>query len=81
MKAAQEIIASEAHRRNERMKAHYQNTVWQKRKAPPADWSKPLPEWLIEKNKNTYLEIKANELRDAQNNGALKEERTLCTIM
>lgn len=81
LRAAQEIILSEARRRDVRLKAHYQNSTWEKRKQPPADWAKPLPEWLQEKNKNTYLEVKANELREAEAGGELKNDRTLCVIM
>lgn len=77
MKSAKAVIDSEEIRRAKRLKAHYANTVWNKRKEPPGDWAKPLPDWLVEKNKNTLLEIKANEIKD----GNFKVERTLCTIM
>lgn len=83
--AAKEIIDSEVDRRTARMRAHYQNNVWSKRQAPPADWKKPLPEWLLKKNRNTYLEVKANEISEAEKNNirgvGLQEERTLCVIM
>lgn len=85
LQAAQEIIASEEQRRTDRLRAHYQNTVWTRRKAPPSDWKKPLPEWLQEKNRNTYLEVKANEMLEAERKGkpglGFSEERTLCVIM
>lgn len=45
------------------MKAHYANDVWQKREQPPDDWARPLPEFMQERNKNTYLELKANEMK------------------
>lgn len=86
LRAAKEIIDSEVDRRANRMRAHYQNTVWSKRSGPPPDWQKPLPEWLVEKNRNTYLEIKQNEIKAAELSGetggaALKMERSLCVIM
>lgn len=81
LKAAEEIIVSEAKRREDRLRPHFQNTTWKKRNQPPGEWAKPLPEWLQEKNKNTYLEVKANELREAEVGGMPKDERTLCVIM
>lgn len=61
--AARELIVSELERRTKRMKAHYANDVWQKREQPPDDWARPLPEFMQERNKNTYLELKANEMK------------------
>lgn len=78
LRSAQKIIQSEENRRTARLRAHYANTVWTKRTDPPSDWSKPLPEWLQKKNENTYLEIKANEMR---NNVDSSKDRTLCVIM
>lgn len=59
--AARELIISELNRRTKRLKAHYDNDVWKKREHPPDDWSKPLPDFIEERNKNTYLELKAIE--------------------
>lgn len=83
LRSVKEVLDSEEKRRTERLRAHYQNTTWTKRAAPPADWQKPLPEWLVEKNRNTYLAVKANELLEAQQSGNTdaNEERTLCVIM
>lgn len=78
--AATAVVKSEEKRRLDRLKSHYGNTVWTKRDAPPEKWNAPLPEWLEERNKNTYLEIKAKELR-----GEKVEDpdagKTMCSIM
>uniref|UniRef100_T1H6Q7 Synaptic plasticity regulator PANTS n=1 Tax=Megaselia scalaris TaxID=36166 RepID=T1H6Q7_MEGSC len=52
--AAEEIIRSEENRRQIRLKAHFANDTWSKRKSPPEDWAAPLPEWIVKKNENTY---------------------------
>ncbi|XP_051169831.1 uncharacterized protein LOC127287113 [Leptopilina boulardi] len=57
------IVTSETERRFKRFKAHYANNVWKKRDKPPEDWSKPLPEWLVKKNENSYLEMKNQQLK------------------
>ncbi|XP_055918895.1 UPF0545 protein C22orf39 homolog [Eupeodes corollae] len=76
--AGEAIVQSEEERRNIRLKAHYANTTWKKRQSPPDDWAKPLPEWLVKKNQNTYLEVKANEIA-----GAIPEQvdSSYCSIM
>lgn len=61
--AAKSIIEHEAQRRKERMKAHYGNNVWEKRKNPPEDWNKPLPDHISQKYENSYLDIKSKELK------------------
>lgn len=61
--AARELIISELERRTKRLKAHYDNDTWKKREQPPDDWAKPLPQFMEERNKNTLLERKANEIR------------------
>ncbi|XP_018561454.1 UPF0545 protein C22orf39 homolog [Anoplophora glabripennis] len=63
IKAAEELIESEKQRRRERLLPHYQNDIWVKRKTPPENWDKPLPEFLQKGYENTYLNIKAKELR------------------
>lgn len=45
------------------MKAHFDNDTWTKRTSPPPDWSKPLPAFMEERNKNSYLAIKNEELK------------------
>lgn len=64
--AAKSIVQSELNRRAARFKAHYDNDVWTKRESPPADWAKPLPDFMVERNKNTYLEVKAQEMKDEE---------------
>lgn len=57
------MIESERKRRRERLLAHYNNDVWEKRKEPPKDWNKPLPEELQKDYENSYLNIKSKELK------------------
>ncbi|XP_065168664.1 synaptic plasticity regulator PANTS [Atheta coriaria] len=77
IKAGKEIIVSEKIRRFERMKAHYDNDVWEKRKNPPEDWSKPLPEYMQKEYEATYLNIKSKEIK-----GEIEPTfDTSCTIM
>uniref|UniRef100_A0A182JTQ9 Synaptic plasticity regulator PANTS n=1 Tax=Anopheles christyi TaxID=43041 RepID=A0A182JTQ9_9DIPT len=54
-KSALELIDSEQKRREERMRAHYGNNVWTKRKAPPEDWAKPLPEHMQKEYESSFL--------------------------
>ncbi|XP_013194924.2 UPF0545 protein C22orf39 homolog [Amyelois transitella] len=77
LKAAEALINSERARRLERLKAHYRNNVWKKRDGPPPDWDKPLPEWLVKRDENTYLAIKAKEMRE----GKEETEKSFCAIM
>lgn len=59
------------------MKAHYDNDVWEKRKNPPEDWSKPLPEYMQKEYEATYLNIKSKEIK-----GEIEPTfDTSCTIM
>lgn len=65
------------------MEAHFHNDTWIKRKNPPKDWSKPLPDYIAKKTQNSYLEIKNKELRGEvtpDSNMDLKEP-TYCTLM
>ncbi|XP_022227752.2 UPF0545 protein C22orf39 homolog [Drosophila obscura] len=73
------VVKSEEERRQTRLRAHYANNIWEKRKQPPADWAKPLPEWLEERNKNTYLELKQKELSGLSE--PQDEKGSLCAIM
>ncbi|CAG9585193.1 unnamed protein product [Danaus chrysippus] len=76
VKAGKAVIQSETTRRLERLRPHYQNNVWKKRESPPADWDKPLPEWLQKRDENSYLALKAKEMKEG------KEEKTSsCCIM
>ncbi|XP_046745016.1 UPF0545 protein C22orf39 homolog [Diprion similis] len=61
--AFQLLVESETKRRADRLRPHVANTTWKKRDAPPDGWNKPLPEWLNKINENTYLQIKADELK------------------
>ncbi|XP_017778954.1 PREDICTED: UPF0545 protein C22orf39 homolog [Nicrophorus vespilloides] len=63
LKAANELIKSEINRRKERLQAHIENDVWGKRKEPPSDWNRPLPEEMVKQYENTYLHIKNQEMK------------------
>lgn len=81
-------------RRDERLKAHMNNDTWTKRDKPPERWNSRLPEWMEDRNRGTYLEIKSNELKKQEteekmkwkerqkNNEIFKEsESSFCSIM
>lgn len=87
--AAKLVIQSEMKRRAERLKAHYDNDIWIKRESPPDDWAKPLPAFMEERNKNTYLGLKSQELKEQEEKAKQNVENTLiegnkssfCTFM
>nr|XP_053656079.1 UPF0545 protein C22orf39 homolog [Cherax quadricarinatus] len=70
------VIKSEMKRRQERLKGHYTNTVWDKRESPPDDWNKPLPEYLQKTQEGSYLALKSKE----QKEGKIEEPSYICTI-
>ncbi|XP_026329803.1 UPF0545 protein C22orf39 homolog isoform X3 [Hyposmocoma kahamanoa] len=78
LKAAEALVKSERQRRYERLRAHYQNDTWKKRSEPPSDWNKPLPEWLVTRDENTYLAQKAKDLKEGKDD---VDERSFCSIM
>lgn len=71
--AAIEVIKSEMKRSDERMKAHSDNTIWTKRDKPPEDWNQPLPDWMAERNENSFLAVKAKELQDEEDEAIARE--------
>lgn len=79
--AALNIIRSEKRRRDERFKAHYANTVWTKRSEPPAEWAKPLPEWIQKRDEHSYLAIKSKELKGEVDGDSDAKTKSLCVIM
>ncbi|EDW01986.1 UPF0545 protein C22orf39 homolog [Drosophila grimshawi] len=79
MEAGAAIIKSEELRRMTRLQAHFANDTWAKRKSPPEDWAKPLPDWLEKRNENTYLELKQKELSGEA--APQEEQRSFCAIM
>ncbi|CAO1357294.1 unnamed protein product [Diamesa hyperborea] len=82
LQAGKQVIDSETKRRRDRMRPHYQNNVWTKREAPPADWSKELPEYLQKEYENSFLSIKAKEMKGIKLAvGAQPSESTFCSIM
>lgn len=64
--SAVRLIESELKRKAARMKANLDNDTWTKRDTPPADWNKPLPEFMLERNKDSYLERKGKELEEEE---------------
>ena len=58
------LIESEKKRRLERLKSHYQNDIWKKRDKRPDNWDRLLPKRLREANQNSYLESKANDIKN-----------------
>lgn len=72
------VIKSEKARRMERLRAHYKNDIWKKRDAPPENWNKPLPEWLVKRDENTYLAHKAQEIREGKD---IEPDKSFCAIM
>ncbi|XP_062563297.1 synaptic plasticity regulator PANTS [Armigeres subalbatus] len=79
-KSALELIESEKTRRTVRLGAHYGNDVWKKRDKVPEDWAKPLPEHLRKEYENSYLELKAREMR-GEVQPSKDDGRTMCVIM
>lgn len=71
--AALELIKSEMKRSDERMQAHTDNTIWTRRDKPPEDWNKPLPDWMQKRNENTFLALKAQELKDEEDEAKARE--------
>lgn len=74
------IIDSEKVRRHDRLKAHYKNNVWEKRKQPPPEWNQPLPDYISKNYENSYLGIKAKEMRGETPDNPL-QGRTFCVVM
>lgn len=75
------IIKSEQSRRHERLKAHYQNDIWERRTEPPKEWNKPLPEYISKDYDTSYLGIKAKEMRGEVVVPSILTERTMCVIL
>lgn len=55
------MIQSEIQRKENRIKTIRENDTWEYRKEPPTDWNKPLPEWLLERDKVSNLKNKENK--------------------
>ncbi|XP_018057048.1 PREDICTED: UPF0545 protein C22orf39 homolog isoform X2 [Atta colombica] len=72
------LIKSEKQRRYNRLHAHYQNDVWERRKKPPENWNTPLPEWMQKKFENSYLHIRNKEMKQ---NVEVSPLDTKCTIL
>ena len=60
------------------MKNHFGNNIWKKRKNPPEDFNKPLPDHLNKQYENSFLDIKSKEMKGELRHliGGLTEETT-----
>lgn len=77
----EELVESEKSRRFNRLKGHYQNHTWKKRDLPPSNWNSSLPHWLEEKNKNTYLAVKANDIENGSINDIDMTIYNACSLL
>ena len=66
--AAKRIIKREKERVKLRLEGHYANNVWEKRDEPPAkeDWNKPLPEYMLDRQRKSYLSLYAKSQSQSQ---------------
>ncbi|XP_003702554.1 synaptic plasticity regulator PANTS [Megachile rotundata] len=80
--AYDELIKSEKQHRVERLQGHYNNDVWERREGRPENWNCPLPDWLQERAKTSYLTVAKEKL---QNELEKKKEynikATYCILM
>lgn len=74
------MIHSEKLRRLDRLRSHYNNNVWAKRKSPPEDWNKPLPDYLQKEYEYTYLNIKSKEMK-GEIEPQIDFQPPICTIL
>lgn len=80
--ALDELIKSEKTRRMERLRNHYNNNVWERRDKPPENWDAPLPDWLQEKHKNSYLHHAKKKLeRELENRQEYDNNSSSCILM
>jgi len=61
------LIASEEKRFRQRVLAASQNDVWQYRTTPPSDWSAPLPDWMTQRTKGSFLEFYSKQRQQSPN--------------
>ncbi|XP_017883234.1 UPF0545 protein C22orf39 homolog [Ceratina calcarata] len=77
--AYKDLVNSERTRRFIRLQGHYTNDVWEKRETrPPENWNTPLPDWIEEKNKNSFLKIASEKLKSEKSEVIAKNS---CTIL
>lgn len=81
--AAIDVIKSELERREERLKPHRANDIWTKRDNPPDDWSKPLPAFMVERTKNSFLEYVGKEsgIVTSECLETMSKQPTFCGVM
>jgi len=71
--AIQSVVESEKRRYEERMKSSQANDAWTYRKTPPEWWNNPLPDYLQDRYRGTYLEFVENRRRG----DAINEKRKM----
>ena len=88
--AAARIMEREGARIADRLRPHFENTVWEKRTAPPEDWSRELPAYMTARQEESFLTkyTRAKEKAEAANSSELmmmevqaKAASTMCSIM
>ncbi|KYN04986.1 PREDICTED: UPF0545 protein C22orf39 homolog [Cyphomyrmex costatus] len=72
------LIKSEKQRRHNRLHAHYQNDIWERREKPPENWNTSLPEWMQKEFENSYLHIRSKEMKEGIETSSLD---TRCIIL
>lgn len=71
------MIDDELDKRKIRLAGHLGNDVWEKRSEPPPNWNDPLPPHIEQRNKNSYLTLRTQEMKEG---GSKKDESSLCVI-
>ncbi|KAK8785583.1 synaptic plasticity regulator PANTS [Amblyomma americanum] len=61
LNALKAVVESEEKRKHDRLKASYDNDVWELRSKPPENWNAPLPDWLNKKFENSYLGLSTKQ--------------------
>lgn len=73
------VMQNEQEKVAQRQESIDENTVWKLRDQPPADWSKPLPDFLTKGYKSSYLQIKMDEMKRSDES-ASSSSYNLCVI-
>ncbi|ODM98261.1 hypothetical protein Ocin01_08406 [Orchesella cincta] len=64
--ALNKVIESEKTRVKKRLRAHYDNDIWEHRTEPPSNWNSELPESIKKDYENSFLKKKADELKSGE---------------
>ena len=55
VKSLEDVIQSENERYQKRKNFAIENNVWEYRIKPPENWNSEMPEWMVERKKNSLL--------------------------